>query len=138
MLEDQKKVDEISGSRRAATPVGTRVGVQLLGDLPLQRHEQHLDRFETKCTQEPWSPAGLSIPWIGYADTDVYLERLEWPSGQGTLQFVSHGKADTRFAEFFAPCDREAEVVAQIFDCRSLEIGTGSFDAERVIRIQID
>jgi hypothetical protein len=32
VLEDQKKVDEISGSRRAATLVGTRVGVQLFGD----------------------------------------------------------------------------------------------------------
>ena len=91
-----------------------------------------------QCAQEPWPPGGLSIPRIGYADTDVCLKRLEWRSGEGTLQFISHSEADPRFAEFFTPCDGEAEVVAKIFDCRSLEIGTGSFDAVHVIRIQID
>src|ERR1700720_535784 len=104
VLEDQKKVDQISGSRRATALVGTPAGVQLFGDVPLQRHEQYLDRIKPKCAQEPWPPSGLSVPRIGYVDTDVHLKQLEWPSGEGTLQFVSHSEADTRLEEFFAPC----------------------------------
>jgi hypothetical protein len=78
VLEHQKKVDQISGTCRAATFVGTRVGVQLFGDLPLQRNQQHLDRGKTDYAQESWwSLGGLSIPRIGDADTDVYRERLE-------------------------------------------------------------
>jgi hypothetical protein len=112
--------------------------MQLLRNLALQRDEKHLNGVEADCSQESRSPGALSIPRIGDADTDVDLKRLEWASGKGTFQLVSHGKADTRLAEFFAARDGEGEVIAEIFDCGSLKIGTGSFDAERVIRIQID
>lgn len=138
LLEDQHEVHEIPAASRAATLVRAREGMQLFGDLPLQRHQQYLDRLETKSAQEPWPSAGLSIPWIGHTDADVYLDRLEWPSGQGARQFVSHGEADTRFAKFFACCDGEGEMIAKIFDCRPLEIRTGSFTPIHVIRIQID
>ncbi|OFW03363.1 MAG: hypothetical protein A3H96_26135 [Acidobacteria bacterium RIFCSPLOWO2_02_FULL_67_36] len=138
MLEYQHKIHEISAASRAATLVRAREGMQLLRNLALQRNEKHLDGAEAECRQESRSPGALSIPWIGDADTDVDLKRLEWASDKGTFHFVSHGEADTRFAEFFAAGDGEGEAITEIFDCRSLKVGTGRFDAVRVIRIQID
>jgi hypothetical protein len=138
MLEHQHEIHEISTASRAAPFVRAREGMQLLRNLALQRNEKHLDGVEADCRQESRPPGALRIPWIGDADTDVDLKRLEWASDKGTLHSVSHGEADTRFAEFFAAGDGKVEVIAGIFDCRSLKIGTGSFDAVRVIRIQID
>jgi len=111
--------------------------VQLLGNLTLQRHEQHIDWVKTESGQESRSLRGLRIPRIWCVDADVYLEWFEWPSGKGAFQLVPNGETDTGFAKFFAARDRESEVVANILDCGSLQIGAGRFCALDMIRIQI-
>jgi hypothetical protein len=77
-------------------------------------------------------------PLPPYLPTDIDLNRLEWPCGNGTLQFVSHGEGNTRFAELFAAGDGKGEVIAEIFACRSLKIRACCFDAVHMIGIQID
>ena len=138
MLMDEQKIDEVSGPRRAATLVGPRVGVQLLGDLPLQRHQQDLDRAEPEFGQKSWSARGLSIPTIGRGNGDVHLEWLEWPSREGAVQLVPYGETNTRFPEFFTADESEAEVVANVLNSCTLEIRTRRFGAVHVIRVQID
>jgi hypothetical protein len=112
--------------------------VQLLGNLTLQRHEQHIDWVKTESGQESRSLRGLRIPRIRCVDADVYLEWFESPSGKRTFQFVPNGETDTGFAKFFAARDRESEVVANILDCGSLQIGAGRFCALDMIRIQVE
>jgi hypothetical protein len=122
MLPDEEKIDEISGARGAAALVRPRVGVQLLGDLPLQWHQQNIYRVESEFGQESRAPCGLSIPGIRCGDTDVHLQWLEQSSSEGALQLVSHGQTDTRVTEFLGACQNEAEVVADLFDAGTLQI----------------
>jgi hypothetical protein len=138
MLPDEQKIDEISRSRGAAALVRSRAGVQLLGDLPLQRNQPDLERVESELGQESRPPQGLSIPGIRWGDRDIHLEWLERPSGEGALQLVPHRQTDTRFAEFFTADDGEAKVVADVLDGGTLEIGAGCLGAVHVIGVQVD
>jgi hypothetical protein len=112
--------------------------MQLLSHLTLQRHEQDIDGVKADCGEQSRASGWLGIPRIRDTDTDVDLKRLEGPSGQGTLQLVSHREADTGFPQFFAAGDSEAEMVAEILDGRSLKIGTGRVGAERMVGIHVD
>jgi hypothetical protein len=47
MLVDEQQIHEISRSSGAAALVRSRAGMQLLGDLPLQRNHQDLEWVES-------------------------------------------------------------------------------------------
>jgi len=138
VLPDEQKVDEVSCARGAAALVRPRIGVQLLSDLPLQRHQPDLYRVESELGQESRAPCGLSIPRVRYGNADVDLQRLERPSSEGALQLVSHGQTYTRRAEFFGTDHGEGEVVANFCNGRTLEICACLLNAAAVIRVQVD
>jgi len=138
VLPNEQQIHEISRPSGSAALVRSRVCVQLLGDLPLQRNEQDLEWAESQLAQESWSPPRLRIPGIRRCDSDIHLERLERSTGKGTLQLVPHRETDTGVAQFLTADEGEAEVVAGVLDGGTLEVGTGCPGAVHVIGVHVD
>jgi hypothetical protein len=138
VLMDQQKVHEISGPCGTSRLVRPRVSVQLFRDLPLRRHQQDVDRFESQVGQQPRPPSRLSVPRIERRVTDIHLQWLEWASGEGALELVPNGETDTRFAKLFRANDEEAEMIANVLNGRPLQIRTGRLGAVRVVCVQVD
>ncbi len=138
VFPNEQKIDEISSPRRSAALVRPRVGVWLLSDMPLQRHQRDLYWCESEVGQKPRAPRRLSIPGVWCDQTHVDLQWLEQPSGNGALEPVPHRQLDSAATEILGPDHRETEMVADLGDRRALEICSGGIGALAMVRIQID
>lgn len=77
MLMNEQKIDKVSASRRSTALVGSRVRVQLLGNLTLDWNDRHMDRPETELSEKAWTLRRLRVPRVRSCCGHVYLQRLE-------------------------------------------------------------
>src|SRR5690606_3677558 len=73
MLPNEQKIDKISAPRRPTALVGSRVRVQLLGNLTLDWNDRHIDRPETELSEKAGTLRRLRIPRVRSGCGHVYL-----------------------------------------------------------------
>jgi len=135
---NKEEVHEVCGSCGSSASVGSRVRVQLLGNLPFQRDQQEPERVEAQSGQESWPPLQFGIPGIRWRERDVDLDRLERLSSERAFHVVPDSQADSLIPEFFVPNEGEAKVVTGIFTGGTLDVGPGGLCTVYVIGVQVD
>jgi hypothetical protein len=131
---DEEEVHEIL--RTGCAPVVlTGVGVQLLGDLALERYDQEIHRSQTDIGQKAGALSGFGIPGIRWGSGDVHLKWFEEGTRQGGFNSVSHGESQPTFPQFLPACNRESEVIAEVLCCSPADVLASSFRSLYVVSV---